>query len=260
VRERCLAAGVVPLQGQREALEALSLAGTVGEAWNRPAGLELQLPSGNPGPQRTLLEHDAKAALARYGVRIPRAKSVLAGSVAAAASELGFPVVVKVASVGVEHKSDVGGVVLNVRTETEAAAAAAGLSALTNTFLVEEMITDGVAEILVGAVVDAQFGLTLVVGAGGVLTELLQDSVSLLPPFTPQAVAAALQRLTVMKMLQGFRGKPAGDVAALIDAIMAVSRYAAANLASLIELDVNPLIVRPAGFGAIAVDALIRLA
>jgi acetyl-CoA synthetase len=260
VRERCLAAGVVPLQGQREALEALSLAGTVGEAWNRPAGLELQLPSGNPGPQRTLLEHDAKAALARYGVRIPRAKSVLAGSVAAAASELGFPVVVKVASVGVEHKSDVGGVVLNVRTETEAAAAAAGLSALTDTFLVEEMITDGVAEILVGAVVDAQFGLTLVVGAGGVLTELLQDSVSLLPPFTPQAVAAALQRLTVMKMLQGFRGKPAGDVAALIDAIMAVSRYATANLASLIELDVNPLIVRPAGFGAIAVDALIRLA
>jgi hypothetical protein len=63
-----------------------------------------------------------------------------------------------------------------------------------------------------------------------------------------------------MKMLQGFRGKPAGDVAALIDAIMAVSRYATANLASLIELDVNPLIVRPAGFGAIAVDALIRLA
>ena len=260
VRERCLAAGVVPLQGQREALEALNLAGTIGEAWGTSGRLELLLPAGKSGPERTLLEHEAKAVLAEYGVRIPRARAVSSRGVAAAAVELGFPVVVKVASAGVQHKSDVGGVVLNVRTEAEAAAAAVALSALAESFLVEEMVTDGVAEILVGAVVDAQFGLTLVVGAGGVLTELLQDSVSLLPPFTRQAIAAALQRLTVMKMLQGFRGTPPADIPALIDAIVAVGRYAEANLASLVELDVNPIIVRPAGSGAIAVDALIRLA
>jgi len=151
-------------------------------------------------------------------------------------------------------------VILNVRTATEAAAAAERLSALTDSFLVEEMITDGVAEILVGAVVDAQFGLTLVVGAGGVLTELLQDSVSLLPPFTAASISAALQRLTVNKMLQGFRGKPRADVPALVEAIVAVGRYAEANLASLTELDVNPVIARPEGAGAVAVDALIRLA
>jgi hypothetical protein len=93
-----------------------------------------------------------------------------------------------------------------------------------------------------------------------VLTELLQDSVSLLPPFTAASISAALQRLTVNKMLQGFRGKPRADVPALVEAIVAVGRYAEANLASLTELDVNPVIARPEGAGAVAVDALIRLA
>jgi acetyl-CoA synthetase len=172
---------------------------------------------------------------------------------------LGFPVVIKVASADVQHKSDVGGVVLNVRSAEEAAAAAERMRSLGDTFLVEEMVTDGVAEILVGAVVDAQFGLTLVIGAGGVLTELLQDSVSLLPPFTRASVTTALRRLVVAKMLEGFRGKPAADVPALIDTILAVGNFAEKNLASLVELDVNPVIVRPAGAGAVAVDALIRV-
>jgi acetyl-CoA synthetase len=260
VRERCLAAGVVPLQGQREALEALNLAGLVGEAWSSTQELHLRIPLAGRGAARTLPELQAKAALAAFGVRIPRSRSATRSEVADVAAELGFPVVVKVASAELAHKSDVGGVILNVRTATEAAAAAERLSALTDSFLVEEMITDGVAEILVGAVVDAQFGLTLVVGAGGVLTELLQDSVSLLPPFTAASISAALQRLTVNKMLQGFRGKPRADVPALVEAIVAVGRYAEANLASLTELDVNPVIARPEGAGAVAVDALIRLA
>jgi acetate---CoA ligase (ADP-forming) len=259
VRERCLAAGVVPLQGQREALEALNLAGAVGETWSATGELELRIPEGTRGTGRALPEGAAKAALGAFGLRIPRSRSVTRGEVAAAAAALGFPVVVKVASADLVHKSDIGGVVLNVRTAAEAAAAAERLSALTESYLVEEMITDGVAEILVGAVVDAQFGLTLVIGAGGVLTELLQDSVSLLPPFTPASIEAGLQRLTVNKMLQGFRGKPLADVPALVDAIVAVGRYAEANMACLVELDVNPVIVRPAGAGAVAVDALIRL-
>jgi acetyl-CoA synthetase len=122
------------------------------------------------------------------------------------------------------------------------------------------MIVDGVAEILVGALIDPQFGLTLLLGAGGVLTELLSDSTSLLPPFTRPAVTTALERLTVSRLLDGFRGKPAGDVPALVDAILAVTRYAEANIDVLSELDVNPIIVRPLGAGVVAVDALIRLA
>jgi acetyl-CoA synthetase len=259
VRERCLAAGVVPLQGQREALEALSAAAVAAEPSAASPELSLQIPAATSGPTRSLLEHEAKSALAVFGVRIPRWKSVGRAQVATAAAQLGFPVVIKVASADVQHKSDVGGVVLNVRSAEEAAAAAERMRSLGDTFLVEEMVTDGVAEILVGAVVDAQFGLTLVIGAGGVLTELLQDSVSLLPPFTRASVTTALRRLVVAKMLEGFRGKPAADVPALIDTILAVGNFAEKNLASLVELDVNPVIVRPAGAGAVAVDALIRV-
>jgi acetyl-CoA synthetase len=121
------------------------------------------------------------------------------------------------------------------------------------------MFTDGVAEILIGIIVDPQFGQVLVLGAGGVLTEILSDSVSLLPPWTRASIESALKRLTVGKLLGGYRGKPAGDVDALIGTILGVARYAAGHLAGLVELDVNPVIVRPRGLGAVAVDTMIRL-
>ncbi|MGO9327380.1 MAG: acetate--CoA ligase family protein, partial [Steroidobacteraceae bacterium] len=177
----------------------------------------------------------------------------------AAAAALGFPVVIKAVGPHLEHKTEVGGVVLNVRSEAEAQAAVARLAGLSDTLLVEPMITDGVAEILVGVIVDPQFGLVLVIGAGGVLTELLADSVSLLPPWTRESIEAALPRLRAAPLLAGFRGKPPGDVAALVEAVLAITRYATAHLDTLAELDVNPIIVRPEGCGAIAVDALIRL-
>jgi acetyl-CoA synthetase len=125
--------------------------------------------------------------------------------------------------------------------------------------LVEQQVTDGVAEILVGILRDSQFGVALVLGAGGVLTEWLDDSRTLLPPFTAAAIGDALHRLKAGRLLEGFRGKPAGDVAALIEAIIAVTRYAQQNASRLVELDVNPIIVRPTGRGVVAVDALIRL-
>jgi acetyl-CoA synthetase len=121
------------------------------------------------------------------------------------------------------------------------------------------MLTDGVLEILIGIIVDPQFGQVLVLGAGGVLTEVLSDSVSLLPPWTYESVEAALQRLTIRKLFSGYRGKPAADVRALIDTILGVARYASGNVATLVELDVNPVIVRPERLGAVAVDTMIRL-
>ena len=172
---------------------------------------------------------------------------------------MGFPVVIKAVGAHLEHKTEVGGVVLNVRGATEAEAAAEQLAKLSDTLLVEEMITDGVAEILVGVIVDPQFGQVLVVGAGGVLTELLADSVSLLPPWTKESIEAALGQLLVARLLKGYRGKPAGDVGALIDSVLGIARYAAAHLGQLVELDVNPVIVRPQGRGVVAVDAMIRL-
>jgi acetate---CoA ligase (ADP-forming) len=260
IREKCLAAGVVPLQGQREALEAMDLAAAVGEAWKRGVPPELHRPRAAPAAAHSVSEYEAKQALRGYGVPIPRSRLIAPGDAARAATELGFPVVIKAASAALEHKSEVGGVVLNVRSAAEAAAAAQRLSLLSPTLLVEEMVTDGVAEVLVGMRVDPQFGLLLVLGAGGVLTELLRDSVTLLPPFTAAGITAALGRLRAAPLLAGFRGRPAADVPALVEMALACSRYALENLDRLAELDLNPVIVRPRGQGAVAVDALIRLA
>jgi acetate---CoA ligase (ADP-forming) len=259
VRAQCLQSGVAPLQGQREALEALDRAGAVGEIWSRSAPPLLLRQAAPPRGLRTLPEFEAKQALAVAGVPVPRSRRVAVGEAAAAAAALGFPVVMKAAGAAIAHKSEVGGVILWIGDQAAATAAAARLAALGDAVLVEQMIGDGVAEILVGALVDPQFGLTLVIGAGGVLTELLHDTVTLLPPFTEEAVRAGLDSLRVSRLLAGFRNRPRGDVPALVAAILAIGRYAERGLGRLAELDVNPLIVRPAGSGVVAVDALIRL-
>ncbi len=266
VRTQCLAARIAPLQGQREALEALALAAAVGEAWRERETVRLLKPgrgSDRPGPHTaraaTLTEHAGKAALTAYGVRIPQSQVVAAAEAPAAAAALGFPVVIKATGASLEHKSDVGGVVLNVRTPQEAAAAAGRLALLSDELLVEQMIDDGVAEMLVGITLDRQFGLVLLLGAGGVLAELLADTVVLLPPFTAGRIERAVRGLAVARLLAGYRGRPAADVPALIETALACARYAQDHLERLLELDLNPVIVRPAGLGAVAVDALVRL-
>ncbi|HEY0767752.1 MAG TPA: acetate--CoA ligase family protein, partial [Steroidobacteraceae bacterium] len=232
----------------------------VGETWARGAApVQLRIPRAAAGPARALAEHEGKRALAAFGVPVPRSRVVSAAEATDAAEALGFPVVIKATGAALEHKSELGGVVLNVRTAAQAAAAAQRLSTLSATLLVEEMVNDGVAEVLIGVTVDPQFGQLLVLGAGGVLTELLRDSVSLLPPFTAASIEAAIAKLKLGKLLAGYRGGPAADVTALVQTALACARYAAANLERLVELDLNPVIVRPAGLGAVAVDALIRL-
>jgi acyl-CoA synthetase (NDP forming) len=283
-RQMCLAAGIMPLQGQREALEALDLAGEVGERWASDTHVELRIPPRSAGVSHAaavtsstmadgraplpatseprayaLTEHAAKTALAAFGLAVPRSCIVAPADAARAAQDIGFPVVIKASAAHLEHKSDLGAVVVNIRTPADAEAAAQRLSSLSDKLLVEQMISDGVAEILVGVTVDPQFGQVLVVGAGGVLTELLRDSATLLPPFTASSIEAAISRLKVSTLLRGYRGKPPGDTPALIAAVLACARYAEANLTTLVELDINPVIVRPAGLGAVAVDALIRL-
>ena len=263
VRDQCLKVGVVPLQGHREALEALDLAGAVGETWQRTECPQLCVPPNTVAARAHnsygLSEHAAKHALAAAGVPVPRSRRVAAAEAAMAAKEIGYPVVMKVSAEHLAHKSDLGGVILNIDDSAGATEAAHKLSVLAPNLLVEQMIVDGVAEILVGLIVDPQFGLTLTLGAGGTLTEILRDTICLLPPFTPAAIAEALRSLKVYHLLQGYRSKPAGDVPALIETILAVTRYGEMQLPSLLELDVNPVIVRPAGLGVVAVDALIRM-
>jgi acetate---CoA ligase (ADP-forming) len=263
VRKHCLTGGIVPLQGQREALEALAAAAAVGLAWRSGPGVELRLPprpaANAPADVYSLDEAEGKAALSHHGVASPRSRVVAAAEAAGCAEALGFPVVIKAVGAHLEHKTEVGGVALNIRSAVQAGEAVYRLSTLSDTLLVEEMVGDGVAEVLVGMLRDPQFGQVLVIGAGGVLTELLADSVTLLPPFTPDAVRSALGGLRIGKLLDGFRGKPRADVDALVEVVLGITRYAAANVSTLQEIDVNPVIVRPAGLGAVAVDVLIRL-
>jgi acyl-CoA synthetase (NDP forming) len=127
-------------------------------------------------------------------------------------------------------------------------------------FLVETMVTGAVAELIVGVKRDDQFGPVLVVGSGGVLVNLIDDSATLLLPTHRARVEEALRSLRGFALLDGYRGKPRGDVDAVVEAILAVARFAEDHSDRLIELDVNPLMVLPEGRGAVAADALIRMA
>lgn len=257
IRERCIAGGVVPLQGLGEGLLALQHGAAVAAAWQRPFP-QLQL-TGNPaGASREIGEYAAKQRLARHGVAVPKSACVPAAEAGAAAERLGFPVAIKIADPTIAHKSERGGVRLGIDSRAAAEAAATELATLSADLLVEGMVTGAVAEMLVGVVSDAQFGQVLVLGSGGIQAELWRDTVRLLPPWTPESIDAALRQLRCWPLLQGFRGRPAADVPALVAAIAAIAAHASAERATLLELEVNPMIVLAAGRGAIAVDALIR--
>ena len=124
--------------------------------------------------------------------------------------------------------------------------------------LIEEMITDGVAELLVGVLKDPAHGFVLTLGAGGTLTELLQDTASLLLPVDGVDIVSALQTLRCAPLLSGYRGAPAADQSALVDTILALQTYVLAHADTVSEVEVNPLICTPTR--AVAVDALIRKA
>ncbi len=271
LRDRLIAAAVTPLQGLDTALYAIAAAATYHERQPALAAATLPRPIGlggsaAPASGVTLDEWQGKARLAGHGVPTPEGRLVTIADLDTAVAELGFPLVLKACGAAFLHKSELGAVRVGLRSLAEVQAAAAsiltavaehGLSV--ESFLLERMIDDGVAELIVGVHRDAQFGPTLVIGSGGVLVELVGDSVSLLLPTDRATVGAALARLRVATLLKGFRGRPAGDDAAAVDAIMAIATFTDACWDSVQELDVNPLIVRPSGRGAVAVDALLRL-
>ena len=143
-------------------------------------------------------------------------------------------------------------------TAADVAAAATRMAGFGEAILVEPMIDDGVAELILGVIRDPQLGPCLVVGSGGTMVELLADRTLLLLPTTPAEIRAALRELKGAALLQGFRGRPAGDIDAVVAAALAVARFAAEHADRLAELDINPLIVRPAGLGVVAADVLVR--
>ena len=271
-RRRLAARGIVPLQGLEAAVNALEAAAFHAETRARfgspAAARDLALPPAAPEPPRveTLSEWDAKRLLAGHGLRVPEGRLVEPAGAPDAAAALGFPVAVKGVAPGLAHKSDLDAVALNLDSREAVAAAADAVRALLPQapgseprVLVERMVEGAVAELIVGVVADAQFGLALVVGSGGALVEVAGDSRTLLLPVARAEVAEALDSLKAAKLLAGYRGRPEGDREAAIDAVLAIAAFAEGRRGALVELDVNPLMVLARGRGAVVADALIRI-
>ena len=213
---------------------------------------------------RTLTEREAKSVLALYGVPVVGERLAETADAAVAAAEaLGYPVVLKVESPDLPHKTEAGVIRLNLRNADEVRAGydavMASASRVSPTprihgVLVQPMVPQGV-EMVVGARSDPLFGPLVVVGLGGILVEVLQDTALAPAPVTHADARAMLRVLKGEKLLHGFRGAPAVDLDKLADAICNISRFAADHRDSVAELDVNPLIC--AGDRIVAVDALI---
>jgi acyl-CoA synthetase (NDP forming) len=271
VADRLLADGIAVLRGLESALVAVAAAARIGRSWQRPV-TAIPGPIGNVGdpvagagaiPESlaipvSLGEWQAKQVLAGYGLPVPVGMLIEPAdpvATVAAAERLGYPVVLKAIGAGLEHKSEQGAVTLGLARADQVTQAARRLTGLAPALLLEAMVTGAVAELIVGIRHDPQFGYALTVGAGGVLVELLQDSVTLLLPVTPEQVHEALRRLRIAPVLAGYRGRPAADLDAVVAAVTAVIDYVQAAGGAVTELDVNPLLALPAG--AVAVDALI---
>ena len=237
--------GVVPFNGLAEALNAVAAAAVTGDV---PA--PAVLPAPELAGSHVLDEVAAKKRLARAGVHVPRHFVITSGGPMDMGALKG-PFAVK--GLGLAHKSDSGAVQLGVSGD-EVAAVACDIG--TDRVLVEQMVRGGTVELLVGVVRDPAHGFVLTLGAGGVLTEILRDSVSLLVPSPPDMVLEALQRLRCWPLIEGYRGKPPVDLDALLDAVAAVQAMVEAEADHLQELEINPLICGPGG--AVAADALIR--
>lgn len=271
---RLLAEGIAPLQGLADSVRAIAAARGIGAA-RRAAGratpphgpVHGSVPGGggprdgqDEGPGGEVLdEHAAKRVLAGYGVTVPDGAVAERGTAAQAARRLGFPVVAKALRAGLAHKSEAGGVRLRLAGEQAVEEAVAEMAGLSDRFLVERMVPDAVAELLVGVHHDPVFGPAVTLGAGGVLVELVQDTATLLLPATREEIQAALASLRVWPLIGGFRGGPPGDVRAAVDAVQAVAACVR-DRPWITELDVNPLLVLPRGQGAVAADVLLRRA
>jgi acyl-CoA synthetase (NDP forming) len=246
------------LQGLPETVRALKALKFYGE---RKGARIAPLPPAN-GSAATLEGKDFTEALAKGGLTPPRSGVAATPAEAARiAVSIGFPVALKIICARVSHKTEVGGVRLNLKSaaevEREASALAAALArsvadAPLEGFLVQEMV-EGI-EMIVGAHTDALFGPMITVGAGGILVELVKDVAFRLLPITTDDARAMIGEIKAAKLLAGFRGAPAADIDALIAAKCGLSELYLAHRHLLSDLEVNPLIVLPQGQGVRAVD------
>ena len=270
-------AGLAAVGDIDAALSGLEAAADLGRACRQGVGPARLLPPTPASSPVRLSEPEAKALLASVGIAVPAGEVVDADGAAEAAAQIGFPAVVK--AVGLDHKSDVGGVAVDLTSREAVAEAARRLSGLGpggkvllesqveggampgpsasqtrgGKVLVESQVEGGLAELLVSVRSSHPIGWLLTMGAGGELVEVLDDTACLLLPESPEAVRSALEQLRVWPLLAGFRGRSA----AAVDAVLAVTDRLTdlvRDRPDIIEIEVNPLVVT--ADAAVAVDAL----
>jgi acyl-CoA synthetase (NDP forming) len=236
----------------------------------KPSPRTLSAPSNIQLPARggVIAEHESKAILRAWGAAIPAGRLATNAEAASdAAAELGFPVVFKAQSAALSHKSDAGGVLLNIGSRAQALAAWDEIHANVKAYdpklaldgvLVERMAARGV-EMIIGARRDPAWGPVLLVGFGGVQAELLKDVRVLAPDLSADEIEAEILKLRCAALLTGFRGAPAAAIADLAEV--------AANLGAvmrqeprILEIDLNPVVVHAEGEGVSVLDALMSLA
>lgn len=288
VIEALMKKGIVAIGGVDETLVAAEVAADIGQAWGKPEPVAIMDQTsvmgrggksetvicrssnndedqGVIGAQRlsqyvvvTLDEATAKAKLSQFSVPVPEGK-VVAGldEVLAAADEMTYPLVLK--ALGIAHKTEQNAVRLNIQGEAELVQTFTELNQLSGQCYLEAMIRNPIAELIVGISHDQQFGLVMTIGAGGILVELIKDTATLLLPASQEDISDALNGLKTAPLLNGFRGKPAADISAAIEAILATQQFALDHADTLQELDINPLILCEQGQGVYAADALVVL-
>ena len=260
------AAGCPVFEDPSRAVRAVAALARLAESFDRPTSAPAVTPAAAPLPPTPTGEAAARRAFADAG--IPMVESRLCAGpreAARAAAQLGFPAAVKIASPDIAHKSDIGGVALDLDAADDVAQAAATIlrkarsarpDARIDGVLVSPMVRDGV-EMILGVQHDPTFGPVVMCGLGGVFVEVLADVAFRPAPFDAAEAHRMLRELRGFPLLAGARGRPPGDVDALAAAIAALSRFAAAHAGELESAELNPVVVRPAGQGVVALDALI---
>ena len=265
--------GVTPMQGIDRGLSALADACWLSRKQKEWLSMQQDakfrfIPSPPiPGKAITLDEYQSKTQLSHSSIPIPR--GVLINQDRELPPQLidfSFPVALKVVSAALPHKTEVGGVTLGLNNAHEVQRAMDAMKSRLKDitpghdrfdFLVEEMVGDVVCELLVGIKRDPQFGPTMLIASGGIFVELIRDGKTLLLPSTKARIAHTLTQLPCYPLIKGFRGRPGGALNTLIETIYQITQFAEANADTLLEMDINPLMVTQTH--VYAADALIRL-
>ena len=243
-----LESNIITLHGLDTALAAIS-ASSSNQTLVPPKPIFLSNPTG-----KSILvdEYDAKKSLEKYGLKLPETEKCLQSDAHLVSDQIGYPVVIK--ALGSAHKSELGEVFLNLENQKSVKEALRKISK--KHVIVEKMIGDAVVELLVGIVHDPAHGMLLTVGAGGVLTEILSDTSSILLPSSKSEVLDCFNQLKISKIAKGYRGALGVDINQIIDAIMKIQDFVLDNRDKLFEIEINPLIVTTSE--VIVADALIR--